>query len=130
MANQTDLPALQRERDKFQAALSGVSEKIAAIEDAERREREERERKEREFASLQHKHRACQKWIPWFEGKAAEAKQKAMSQVNAVCEGREEIVLRLNETVLDISICEMGLAMFKELEVSLRANIEALSESK
>ncbi len=128
MANELNLVDLQREREKHQAALSGVSEKIAAIEDQQRREREAREAKERELASLRRKHESCQRrWIPALEQKIAELERAGQVQAETLCDGGYEAMARFEDMLQEVVITERKLAAFKDYEVSVEAKIAALA---
>ncbi len=125
--NQPDLAELQRQRDKHQAALSGVSEKIAAIEEEVRLKREERERKERELAKLQKRLAACQSVISWTEKHIAELNETVRGQAGLMLDGNSEGFFTVKSGFQEIAGWERELALFKEFEISIPKEIEKLT---
>lgn len=124
---QTDLTDLQREREKHSAALSGVQEKIAAIEEKVRLEREEIDRRERERASLQKKLEGCRLWIRYVEGQIAEYSNRVTGQVEIVCAGTGEALLPLKSSLQELAAWQLELEALKEFEGSIPAKIEKLT---
>lgn len=125
MANEVDLAALQHEREKHQAALSNTSEKIAVIEEAERRDREAKERKQRELAALEARLGVCSGWVRRTEKDIVEFKETVAREVGAMCEGHGEVIFNLRATLHDLATEELVLAALKEYEAEVRAKIEA-----
>ena len=125
MANQANLAELQCEAEKHRTAFVNTQEKIAAIEEGERRKREEKEAKDRELASLQRKRERATGWICRVETDIGEAKKEAAREVDMVCEGHGVALSHLRDTLLRLKGAELELAAFKEYEISLRAKIEA-----
>lgn len=125
MGNQSDLAALRRDREKHEAALASASEKISAIEEAERRRQEEKEAKAREFGSLQRKLERSHGWVLKVGKDVAELKKEAAREIDLVAEGHGVAVGHLRSTLLELTTAELELAAFKEYEISIRAKIEA-----
>lgn len=126
MANQQpDLAALQREQAKHQAALSGVSQQISAIEDAERREREAREQKARELAILRSKQERCRVLISRLDGQIAEAQNTVPRQAENACSDPSVSLRGLKEMLLELAALELMLEAFRNCEASLQARIDA-----
>lgn len=124
-----DLGDLRRQMDKHQAALSGVSEKIAAIEEQARLEREEAERKQRELASLEKKLAACRANISWFSKKISDCQAVAEAQIEMACDGQQEAAFNLKLTLAEIAGWELAVAAFKKYEASLPEKIKELTAS-
>jgi chromosome segregation ATPase len=117
--------SLHRELEKHQTALSGISEKIAAIDKEEKRKREEKEAKARDLASLQSQLKACQGWIIFVQKKITEIKETAARHVRAACSGDRNVYLMLGGALQELAIRELELAAFKAYEVSVQVKIEA-----
>ena len=125
--NQVDLGALQREKEKREAALSEVSGKIAAIEEQARLKREAEEQRQRQVGRLQKRLKACHDASSWTENRLAELKQMAHGQVSSLLDGAQEAFFGLKATLQEETEWRRELELLKEFEVSLPQEIEKLS---
>jgi chromosome segregation ATPase len=124
-----DLPELQRQKAKHEAALAEAQAKIDAIEAEARARREEEERKRAELASLEKKLATCGNIILWYRRKIDDLKAVGQAQINLACEGAQEMGVNVRSTLAEIHEWETALHAFAEFESSLPARIKELADS-